>query len=107
MLDKMKELGSQTISNIKSGAETVVSGAISVTDSLNEKAIRTSTAQMYNILEIALDELKNRPLAEHPLTLKSSVNIGIAALELEIHLNEFPVEKKAEEKEEANQIITP
>jgi len=103
MFDKMKELGSQTVSSIKSGAETVVSGAISVTDSLNEKAIRTSTAQMYTILEIALDELKNRPLADRPLTLKSSVNIGIAALELEIHLNEFPVEKK----EEVNSIITP
>jgi hypothetical protein len=103
MLDKMKEFGSQAVSNIKMGAETVVSGAVSVTDSLNEKAIRTSTAQMYNILEIALDELKNRPLADRPLTLKSSVNIGIAALELEIHLNEHP----AENKEETNPIITP
>jgi hypothetical protein len=41
---------------------------------------------MYSILEIALDELKSRPLAAQPASLKATVNLGIAALEMEIQL---------------------
>jgi hypothetical protein len=96
MLDKMKDLGSQAL--IKTG-ETINSVTTSVThgvDALNEKAVRASTAQMYRILEIALEELKNRPLADQPLTLTSSVNIGIAALELQINLNHQKQDPDAE-----------
>jgi hypothetical protein len=57
-----------------------------MTEALNEKAVRASTAQAYRILEIAIEELKERPLSARPISLTASVNVGIAALEMQIHL---------------------
>lgn len=88
MLDKMKELGSQALIKTNETLSSVTSTVTSGVDSLNEKAVRASTAQMYRILEIALEELKDRPLSTQPLTLTSSVNVGIASLELQIQLNQ-------------------
>lgn len=99
MFDKIKDLGTQAATkttdaidgittSVKHGVESIAHTATSVTDSLNEKAVRASASQMYRILEIALEELKDRPLAERPLSLTSSVNIGIASLELQIQLNQ-------------------
>jgi hypothetical protein len=88
MLDKMKDLGSHALSKTTEAIDAVTSSVSSGVDSLNEKAVRASTAQMYRILEIALEELKNRPLAEQPLSLTSSINIGVASLELQVHLNQ-------------------
>ncbi|MBU1427164.1 MAG: hypothetical protein KKH12_14620 [Gammaproteobacteria bacterium] len=97
MLDKIKGIGTQvaTTANsaiegvsatVKGGVESLAQTASSVSDALNEKAVRASTAQMCSILEIALDELKSRPLSERPVSLKTTVNIGIAALEMEIQV---------------------
>jgi len=97
MLEKIKGIGAQVATkagdavegvatSVKGGVESLAHSASSMTETLNEKAVRASTAQMYSILEIALDELKSRPLAEHPSSLKASVNLGIAALEMEIQL---------------------
>jgi hypothetical protein len=86
MLDKMKNLGSQAASTIKDGVGSFSNAASSVTESLNEKAVRASTAQVYRILEIAIEELNNRPLSSRPISLTASVNIGIAGLEMQIHL---------------------
>lgn len=88
MLDKMKDLGSQALTKTSEALGAVTTSVSSGVDTLNEKAVRASTAQMYRILEIALEELKNRPLAEHPLSLTSSINIGVASLELQVHLNQ-------------------
>ncbi len=88
MLDKMKDLGSQALTRTTEALDAVTTSVSSGVDSLNEKAVRASTAQMYRILEIALEELKKRPLAEQPLSLTSSINIGVASLELQIHLNQ-------------------
>lgn len=87
MLDKMKDLGSQALVITNDAIGAVTTSVTSSVDSLNEKAVRASTAQMYRILEIALEELKGRPLADQPLSLTSSINVGVAALELQIHLN--------------------
>ena len=100
MLDKIKDIGSQAVSKtneaidgitttVKGGVESISNTATSVTESLNEKAVRASTSQMYRILEIALQELDGRPLAERPLSLTASVNFGVAALEMQIHLNQL------------------
>lgn len=95
MFDKIKEMGSQAVDGItttvKDGVESISNTASSVTESLNEKAVRASTSQMYRILEIALQELEGRPLADRPLSLTASVNIGVAALEMQIHLNQSEV----------------
>ncbi len=101
MLDKMKDLGSQVLSKTNETIESVTASVTQGVDTLNEKAVRASTSQMYRILEIALEELKNRPLAEQPLSLTSSVNIGIASLELQIHLNQNQ-EKDSQAAEKIN-----
>ncbi|MDD5058804.1 MAG: hypothetical protein PHQ60_13125 [Sideroxydans sp.] len=97
MFEKMKGIGSQVASkagdavegvsaSVKEGVGSLAQTATNMSNSLNEKAVRASTAQMCSILEIAMDELKSRPLSAQPVTLKTTVNIGIAALEMEIHL---------------------
>jgi len=102
MLDKIKDMGSQAASltsdaidgitsSVRGGVDVITNTATSVTEALNEKAVRVSTSQMYRILEIALEELKGRPLSDRPLSLTSSVNIGVASLELQIHLNQGDV----------------
>ena len=104
MLEKIKGIGAQVASkandavegvsaSVKGGVESLAHTASSVGDALNEKAVRASTAQMCSILEIALDELKSRPLSEQPVSLKTTVNIGIASLEMQIHLNPTEIEK--------------
>ena len=95
MLDKMKEMGSQALIKTNETISSVTSSVTSGVDSLNEKAVRASTAQMYRILEIALEELKDRPLSTQPLTLTSAVNVGIASLELQIHLNQGSTDSDA------------
>lgn len=57
-----------------------------MTESLNEKAVRASAGQVYRILEIAIEELKDRPLSKRPVSLTAVVNIGIAALEMQVQL---------------------
>jgi hypothetical protein len=97
MLDKIKGLGSQVAtkaneavegitSSVKGGVESLTNTATVASSALNEKAVRASTAQMCSILEIALEELKGRPLSSRPVSLTATVNIGIAALEMQIHL---------------------
>ncbi|MBI5890906.1 MAG: hypothetical protein HZB47_09540 [Nitrosomonadales bacterium] len=97
MLEKIKGIGTQVATkandavegvtaSVKGGVESLAHSASSMTEALNEKAVRASTAQMCTILEIALDELKSRPLSAQPASLKATVNIGIAALEMEIRL---------------------
>lgn len=88
MLDKMKDLGNQALVITSETIGAVTHSVSSGVDTLNEKAVRASTAQMYRVLEIALEELKNRPLANQPLSLTSSINVGVASLELQIHLNQ-------------------
>lgn len=96
MLDKMKDLGSQALVITNDAIGAVTNSVTQGVDSLNEKAVRASTTQMYRILEIALEELKNRPLADQPLSLTSSINVGVASLELQIHLNQDHLNPKTE-----------
>lgn len=97
MFEKIKGIGTQVATkaneavegvtaSVKGGVESLAHTASDMTGALNEKAVRASTAQMCTILEIALDELKSRPLSAQPASLKATVNIGIAALEMEIQL---------------------
>lgn len=105
MLDKIKGLGAQVATkangavdgittSVKGGVESLANSAATVTDALNEKAVRASTAQMCNILDVALEELKGRPISNWPISLTATVNVGIAALEMQIHLE--PAAKESE-----------
>lgn len=98
MLEKIKGLGAQAAtsatgavqgisSSLKSGADAVANAATSVHETINETAVRVSTAQMCRIMEVAITELKSRPLSERPVSLTASVNFGIATLEMQIHLS--------------------
>jgi hypothetical protein len=98
MLDKIKDIGSQVATQanaavegitttVKGGVESLANSAGAMTVTLNEKAVRASTAQMCSILELALEEMKGRPIAERRVSLTATVNIGIAALEMQIHLD--------------------
>ena len=115
MLNKIKELGAQVAakandavdgitSSVKGGVDSLANTASNMTDALNEKAVRASTAQMCSILEIAIEELKSRPLSAQPVSLTTTVNIGIASLEMQIHLqptereNEHGIESKSSPK---------
>lgn len=112
MLEKIKGIGTQVATKagdavdgvtatVKGGVESLAHTASNVTEALNEKAVRASTAQMCSILEIALDELKNRPLSEQPVSLKATVNIGIAALEMEIKVPSAAQSEEGANKPEA------
>ena len=94
MLDKIKDLGTQVASRAGDAvgglANSVKDGVGTLTESINEKAVRASTTQMCNILEIALDEIRQRPIAERPLTLTATVNFGIASLDMQIQLDGLP-----------------
>lgn len=105
MLDKIKGLGAQVASkasnavdgiasSVKGGVDSLANSATNMTDALSEKAVRSSTAQMCSILEIAIDELKSRPLSAQPVSLTATVNIGIAALEMHIHVQPTSPENK-------------
>jgi hypothetical protein len=97
MLDKLKDIGTQVASKasdavggisatVKDGVDSLATSAAHMTEAVNEKAVRASTAQVCNILEIALKELESRPLSARPITLTASVHIGVAALEMQIHV---------------------
>jgi hypothetical protein len=90
MLDKIKDIGVQVASRANEtvgGIATSVKGGMeSLANNANEKAVRASTAQMCSILELAIEEMKNRPIAARRVSLTATVNIGIAALEMQVHL---------------------
>lgn len=103
MIETIKGIGAQVATkandavegittSVKGGVDSLANTATSMTDALNEKAVRASTAQMCRILEIAVEELKGRPLSAQPVSLTATVNVGIASLEMQIHLQ--PIEKE-------------
>ena len=105
MLEKFKDLGEQVATkaneavegvktSVKDGLESLVNTAGTVTDAINEKAVRAATAQMCAILEVALDEIKGRAISNRPATLTATVNVGITALEMQIHLDPAESETK-------------
>lgn len=105
LLEKLKKLGVQMVTHTEdavSGMTSAVRGqgesigavassvANSVTHTLNDKAVRMSTAEICNILEIAMDELRGRPLSQHRVSLIATVNIGVASLEMQVHVDPPP-----------------
>lgn len=95
MLNKMKGLGGQLTTKasdavdgiaatVKGGVESLGDAATGAAVALNDKAVRTAVAQMRHVLEVAIDDLRQRPLPHSPVTLTASVNIGVTALQMEI-----------------------
>jgi len=106
MLDKIKDLGAHVVNkandavdgittSVRGGVESLANTATNMTDALNDKAVRASTAQMCSILEIAIAELKSRPLSAQPVSLTASVNFGVAALEMQVQVQPVGQTKEA------------
>jgi hypothetical protein len=96
MLDRFKDIGNQVAhraneavegvtSTVRDGVGNLAHAASTATGNLNDKAVRAATAQMCSILEAAIDEVKSRPLGERPVVLTATVNIGIPALQMQVH----------------------
>jgi hypothetical protein len=105
MLEKMKGFGSQMVStandtangistSVKAGAKSLANTATDAVDEINDMAVRYATASMCSMLEIAIDELKDRPLSAWPVSLTVNSNVGIAALEMQVHLQPIKDEAK-------------
>lgn len=101
MLNRIKDLGSQVANRAGETVDgitaSVKGGVENLADTLNEKAVRAATAQMCTILEIALEEVRQRPIGQRPATLTASVNIGITALEMQIELTPEPTAVASDE----------
>ena len=105
MLDKLRDISTQVATkatdavdgiatSVKGGVESLANTASTATDTLNEKAVRLSTAQVCKILELAIDEMKGRPLSKQRVSLTATVNIGIAALEMQVHIDPAQTENE-------------
>lgn len=95
MLERMKDLGGQLTTKaneavegitatVKGGVESLGDAATGAAAALNDKAVRSAVAQMRHALEVAIDDLRQRPLPHSPVTLTASVNVGVTALQMEI-----------------------
>jgi hypothetical protein len=105
MLDRIKELGGQITSSaakvagsVKEGAETVGSqagDAMSATrrkaaelgDRAGTAATREAVVQMRDMLALAAEELRARPIIDGPVTLTARVDLMLTALQVEFVLH--------------------
>ena len=83
---KATEIADNVSDKARQGVESMSTAATNLADSINETAVRNSIAQMCTLLELAIEELKKRPLSERPISLTSIVNFGVASLEMQINL---------------------
>ncbi len=105
MLDRIKELGGQITSSaarvagsVKEGAEAVGSqagDAMSATrrkaaelgDRAGTAATREAVVQMRDMLALAAEELRARPIIDGPVTLTARVDLMLTALQIEFVLH--------------------
>jgi type IV secretory pathway VirJ component len=105
MLDRIKDLGGQLSSSaakvavtVKDGAGTVVAQAgeaVSATkrkafelgDRAGTAATREAVAQMRDMLALAVEELRARPIVDGPVTLTAKVDLMLTALQVEFVLH--------------------
>jgi hypothetical protein len=106
MFDKIKSIGGQITTlagdaadgvsaTVKGGATVIAqsaSGAMhsvgkaagEMQDKMSDAATRQAIAQMRDVMAIAIDELRQRPIHAGPVTLTAKVDVMIAALEIQI-----------------------
>jgi hypothetical protein len=112
MFDKIKNLGGQITSlagdavdgvsaTVKGGADAIAqtaSGAVhsvskaagDLQDKVSDAATRQAISQMRDVMAIAIDELRQRPIHAGPITLTAKVDVMIAALEIQIVIDPEP-----------------
>lgn len=101
MFNTIKELGTQittlagdavdgVTATVRHGADNMADKAGAAASSLNEKAVRAAIGQMRNVLQVAAEEMRLRPVFDRPVTLTTAVNIGFTSLEMQVVMD--PVE---------------
>ena len=104
MLDRIKELGGQLTNSaakvavsVKEGADSVATqagDALSATrrkaselgDRASTAATREAVAQMRDMLALAAEELRARPISDGPVTLTAKVDLMLTSLQVEMVL---------------------
>jgi hypothetical protein len=105
MLDRIKELGGQLTTSaakvagsMKDGADTVAAQAGDALQATRRKAAelgdragtaatREAVAQMRDMLALAAEELRARPIIDGPVTLTAKVDLMLTALQMEFVLH--------------------
>lgn len=105
MLDRIKELGGQITTSaakvagsVKEGAGTVAAQAGDAMNATKRKAAelgdragtaatREAVAQMRDMLALAAEELRARPIIDGPVTLTARVDLMLTALQIEFVLH--------------------
>jgi hypothetical protein len=104
MLDRIKELGGQITNSaakvavtVKDGADSVASQAgealsatkrkaVELGDRASTAATREAVAQMRDMLALAAEELRARPITDGPVTLTAKVDLMLTSLQVEFVL---------------------
>lgn len=105
--DKASEAVEGIAASLKGGVDSLAQTANTVGDTLNEKAVRASTAKMCTILEIAMDEIRSRPLSAQPVALTATVNFGLASLEMQVQLQPPDAPAGTDESVPAQALVKP
>ena len=105
MLDRIKELGGQLTTSaakvagsMKDGADTVAAQAgdalqatrrkaAELGNSAGNAATREAVVQMRDMLALAVEELRARPIVDGPVTLTAKVDLVLTALQVEFVLH--------------------
>jgi hypothetical protein len=97
MLKQMKDLGGQLsgkaakaasgmVATIGEGVGSLAGTAGDVASGATDKTVRAAVDQLCNVLEIAVDQLRQRPLPAFRMTLTASVGLGATALQMQVVL---------------------
>ena len=99
MLKKMKDLGGQLsgkaakaagdmVASIGEGVGNLAGTAGDVASGATDKTVRAAVDQLCNVIEIAVEQLQQRPLPASRMTLTASVGLGATALQMQVVLTE-------------------
>ena len=102
MLERVKDLGGQIAAGASKAAGTVVvsvgEGVSSIAgaagdavSATSEKAVRASVDQLCNVLRIAVEQVRSRPLPAPSVTLSASVGLGATSLQMQVVLDDAAV----------------
>ena len=97
MLKRMKNLGGQLtgkaakaaggmVATIGEGVGNLADSAGTVALGATDKTVRAAVDQLCNVLEIAVEQLEQRPLPTSRVTLTASVGLGATALQMQVVL---------------------
>jgi hypothetical protein len=99
MFKQMKDLGGRltgkaakaagdVVATIGEGVGSLAGTAGDVALGATDKTIRAAVDQLCNVLEIAVEQLRQRPLPSSRMTLTASVGLGATALQMQVVLTE-------------------